>query len=1014
MLSMRLNIRFKYWLLATTTALVLVLTSLFLLTVFGKFTRLAEENAQERFTLITQYATARIESLVKGVAQLVLMQGSSDPSVFTEGASINPDGLVSLFMTSLENDVNVYSHYFALGNDEFVQVIGVRSDSKIIASLKAPAGTHFAVRRIIQSEQRAEYWQFLDIHRGLLSERTTETAFVPSTRPWYQGAAKENQLFITAPYLFASTGEPGLTVSAPLPGASGVIAADIDLGDLSRFLGTLALTGNAAILILDNQNQVLAFHGNGSDYRGLNIPALTPIDSTDHPILRSLGSSPTGDLTKILNIETQGKQRQFIVTDQLSNPVLPVSFRIVSVAPLADFVGPVEQARKGVLMVTGAILLLLFPLSILGSRQVVNALAQLASNSERIKKLDLSFNPPSADSSLYEINTLSEAQIVMHNSIRERTLDLKLTQEKLTRLVDNGLLLSSERDRHKLLRHILFGAREIANCAACTMYLKTNDNTLSFALRTSDDILPDFEVPLYNPKTGAPMTGYVCSYAALNNETVIIDDVYREDRFDLSGTKRFSEQTGFRTVSMLTVPMAPRSDEVIGVLQLMNALDAETGAVIPFPKELVRFVEALAAQSAVALENHNLLAAQKELMDSMIKVIAGAIDAKSVYTGNHCKRVPELAVMLAEAAGEVREGALADFCFTTDDEWREFRIGAWLHDCGKVTTPEHVIDKATKLETIYNRIHEIRTRFEVLLRDARIDQLLAISSGVPEPDAEQRFLERRKQLISDFQFVAECNIGGEFMTQDRIDRLRKVGEQTWIRNFDNRLGLSHEELHRFESTPESTPESTLPATEHLLSDQPWHIVPRTDKRVLDPRYGFRIDVPEHLYDFGEIHNLLIARGTLTAEERFKINEHIIQTIIMLESMPFPKSMRRVPEYAGEHHETLLGEGYPRKKTPDQLSVPSRIMAIADIFEALTASDRPYKKAKTLSESVKLLASFRDREHIDAELFELFLTSGVYQRYAERFLAPWQLDAVDIHRYLSRPGNKTLSEDPEEE
>ena len=377
---------------------------------------------------------------------------------------------------------------------------------------------------------------------------------------------------------------------------------------------------------------------------------------------------------------------------------------------------------------------------------------------------------------------------------------------------------------------------------------------------------------------------------------------------------------------------------------------------------------------------------------------------------NHCKRVPELAVMLAEAAGEIREGALADFCFKTEDEWREFRIGAWLHDCGKVTTPEHVIDKATKLETIFNRIHEIRARFEVLLRDARIDQLQAMLSGVPEAEAERNFLERRDALISDFQFVAECNIGGEFMTQERIDRLLKISEQTWTRHFDNRLGLSHEELHRFSSMPEPT----LPATERLLSDQPWHIVPRTDTRVLDPRYGFRIDVPEHLYDFGEVHNLLVARGTLTAEERFKINEHIIQTIIMLESMPFPKSMRRVPEYAGEHHETLLGEGYPRKKTPDQLSIPSRIMAIADIFEALTASDRPYKKAKTLSESVRLLATFRDRQHIDAELFELFLTSGVYQRYADRFLEPWQIDAVDIREYLRHPGDGEVPDHQKEE
>ena len=582
----------------------------------------------------------------------------------------------------------------------------------------------------------------------------------------------------------------------------------------------------------------------------------------------------------------------------------------------------------------------------------------------------------------------------MHHAVKARAAELKLAQDKLSRLVENGLLLSGERDRQKLIRHILFGSREIAHCQACTLYLKTEQNTLRFAMRTSEDQLPDFEVPLYHPQTGEPMVGYVSSYVALKNEPVLIDDVYSESRFDLSGTKRFSERTSLRAVSLLTVPLSPRSDEVIGVLQLMNALDARTGEVIPFPRELVRYVEALAAQSAVALENHNLLAAQKELMDSMIKILAGAIDAKSRYTGSHCRRVPELACALAEAAGETQEGPLAGFSFKTEDEWREFRIAAWLHDCGKVTTPEFVIDKATKLETIYNRIHEVRTRFEVLLRDARIVCLEAMLAGVPEAEAEAAYRQSRQKLAEDFAFVAECNIGGESMAAERIERLGRIGARTWKRHFDNRLGLSQGELRRFDKMPKAS----LPATETLLADQPWHIVPRTDTRMFDPKHGFRVDVPQHLYDFGELHNLAVKRGTLSAEERFKINEHIIHTILMLESMPFPKSLRHVPEYAGEHHETLLGDGYPRKKTPEQLSIPSRIIAIADVFEALTADDRPYKKAMKLSEAVAILYDYKQRNMIDADLFDLFLTAGVYRKYAERFLNAEQIDDVDVSAF----------------
>ena len=999
---MKLNIRFKYWMLATTAALVLILTGLFLTLVFGKFSRLAEESAKERFSLVTQHAVSEIAGLVGDVAQKAATLSSSSPGAFVQtgenAGKINPDDLVPPFIGSLAGNARIYGHYFGLNNDEFLQVIGVRDEPRIVASLQAPAATYFAVRRITLDQERTEHWQFFDRDKRLLGERSAAAAYAPTTRPWYLGAHTEGRLFLTEPYVFASTGEPGLTISAPLPGKAGVFGTDINLGDLNDFMAHLSLTPNAAILMLDEQNRVLAYNGRGTYFSTLKIPPLTTLGAVDQPLLKSLDGRDMGNESRILVLDANGSGQPFVVSSQVSADVAARHFRVVAIAPMDDFTAPVVQARKDVLLVCGAILLLLLPLSLIGSRQVVNALAQLAQNSEKIKQLDFASDPIKPVSSLYEINTLSDAQSVMHDSIKERTDDLRLAQDKLARLVENGLLLSLERDRHKLLRHILFGSREIAHCAACTLFLKTERNTLAFSMRTSEDQLPPFEVPLYDPVTGAPMTGFVSSYVALKNELIIIDDVYSETRFDLSGTKDFSEQTGFRTVSMLTVPLSPRSDEVIGVLQLMNALDPETGAVIPFPAELIRYVEALAAQSAVALENHNLLAAQKELMDSMIKILAGAIDAKSAYTGNHCKRVPELAVMLAEEAGKVSEGPLATFSFKTEDEWREFRVGAWLHDCGKVTTPEHVIDKATKLETIYNRIHEVRTRFEVLLRDARIAQLEAMAAGMPAAEAEQVFTVRQQQLLDDFDFLAQCNIGGEFMAPEKLERLKKIASQSWLRHFDDRLGLSHGELYFYEAIPPQA----LPVVERLLDDKPSHIVPRIDLTAFDPRYGFRMNVPEHLYNFGELYNLSVDRGTLTEEERFKINEHIIQTIVMLESMPFPKNLRRVPEYAGEHHETLLGGGYPRKKTPDQLSIPSRIMAIADIFEALTATDRPYKAAKTLSECVRILASFKNRGHIDAELFDLFLRSGVHLRYAEQYLKPEQIDTVDISEFLN-PG-----------
>jgi response regulator RpfG family c-di-GMP phosphodiesterase len=582
-----------------------------------------------------------------------------------------------------------------------------------------------------------------------------------------------------------------------------------------------------------------------------------------------------------------------------------------------------------------------------------------------------------------------------HAQLR-RAENLRVAEDKLGTLIDTSRNMAAEEDRLKLLRRILLGGQRISNCDAASLYIKSDNDSLRFTLVTNKMDLVNTEIPLHDPVTGAPNEHFVSTYAALHNRTVRIDDVYQEQRFDLSGTRRHDEQAGYHSVSMLTVPMSPRAGEVIGVLQFINAIDPDSGAITPFPEEIVSFVEALAAQSAVALDNYNLLEAQRNLLDATIRMTAGAIDAKSAYTGGHCERVPELAIMLAEEACKESSGPLAEFNFTTPEEWQEFRIGAWLHDCGKVTTPEYVVDKSTKLETLYNRIHEVRTRFEVLLRDAQIEALQAQLAGEVPATAMGRYEARKAQLIDDFAFIARCNIGSEDMATADKERVRRIARETWRRHFDDRLGLSHEELLRV-SQYAAAP---LPAQETLLSDKAHHRIPRPQTKALFADYGFKMEIPEQLYDFGEIYNLCVSHGTLTAEERFKINEHIIQTIVMLEQLPLPKHFQRIPEYAGTHHETLTGTGYPRRLGREQLSIPARIMSIADIFEALTATDRPYKRGKPLSEAIRILGQFRDRGHIDGDLFELFLRSGTYQRYAERFLRPEQIDGIDLASYLA--------------
>jgi len=572
------------------------------------------------------------------------------------------------------------------------------------------------------------------------------------------------------------------------------------------------------------------------------------------------------------------------------------------------------------------------------------------------------------------------------------------------RLIELGIALSVERDHNRLQEKILLGAKELTNADGGTLYLVSEDgrelhftimrnDTMKIALGgTTGAAIPYPPVNLRDAD-GTPNNKNVVAAAAATGDTINLVDAYHAPGFDFSGMRAFDRQTGYRSQSFLTVPLKNHEGEVVGVLQLINARSA-AGNTIAFPAEIVPLIEALASQAAVALDNQMLIEAQRNLFRAVLKVFAGAIDAKSSYTGGHCHRVPELTNMLARAADAATAGPLAGF-HLTELEWYELEVAGGLHDCGKVTTREFVVDKATKLETIYNRIHEIRTRFEIVKRDAEIEYLKAVMAGGDEPALRAARDARFAELDDDFAFVAECNMGGEFMAPEKIDRLKRIAEITWLRTLDDRLGLSWEESARQPRT-----RAPLPAVEHLLADKPSHLIAHDGPPLApDNPWGFVIKPPPHKANLGEVYNLSIRRGTLNDEERYHINDHIVQTIIMLEALPYPKHLRRVPEWAGGHHEKMDGTGYPRGLKRDQMSIPARIMMIADIFEALTARDRPYKARKMLSECVDIMARMSRERHIDPDLFALFLASGVYREYADRFVLPDQIDEVNVAHYL---------------
>lgn len=830
-------------------------------------------------------------------------------------------------------------------------------DFFLLRSLKSPlAREHVSApdnaNYLLQAIDRDFYgnilsttWAFYDASFQPIEGAVTpkEYAYDPRNRLWYQEAQSSDTPILTSPYVFYTTEEIGATFAQRHESKKAVVGVDASIGDLSNFMSLLSPNESVQMALVD-QNQWVLGHSN------LDISLIDHSLDKTSTTLKTIQDLPNSTFAQLLKQPqtTQGLSDFKVGGQAWYGMNLPVfrnnqqQWNFLYAIPKSELLKSVNANLFNQLLLSLAVITILMIFGWLIGRTISRPLHQLSQEVSALASFDFS-RKIDVHSPVKEINVLSSL-----------TDHMALTIHNFQSITDK---LAHDPNMERMLEQVSDHLQAITASKAGAVYLfNTESQVMELATQTN-----------------------------LNCPSLIACQSNQWADLEITLNTSLSAEHEH----LFLTPLIDRDSKILGVLALQLPENA-----LANKKSFRSFMDEVSGAAAAAISTRRQFESQQALLDGIIRLLADAIDAKSPYTSGHCERVPELAKLLADAAERSQDGELAQFSMT-EYQRREFHIAAWLHDCGKITSPVHVVDKATKLETIYNRIHEVRTRFEVLWRDAEIDYLNGCLNGQSEAALRQKKHARQEQLQEDFAFVAQTNIGGEFMKTSDIERLNRIAEQEWMRHFSNRIGLSQEEEQHLPHHPEN-----LPRREPLLANKPEHIEnwgerrPPVEFEHPENIWGFDMQLPAQAYNKGELYNLSVKRGTLTEEERFVIQDHMVQTIKMLSSLPFPEELKNVPNIAGNHHEQLDGTGYPRGLKREQLSIQDRILAIADVFEALTAADRPYKVAKTLSESLQILAFMVKDEHLDGALFKLFVDSRAYLDYAKRHLKPEQIDPIN--------------------
>ncbi len=876
------------------------------------------------------------------------------------------------------------SIYVGYPDGDYFLLRRVRS-SEDLEIFKAPEESKWIVQSVERTDEgKEEIREFLYFSDNLnilaRQDYVGSKSFDPRLRPWYQQAVESSNVVRSDPYVFFTSKKIGLTFARSAGTAPGVVVgADIRLENMSPLLRQFHITPRCELAIFDGAGNLVGY---GDPERlvvdFVDLAGNKKVKQNHLSNIESLSLASMAEVWR--NHGTAGLDNvRFLVGGEAwigniakLDLMLGKPLYMGIVIPNSDLFKEVESMRRYSILITIFVLLITIPLTVMVALLVSQPLKKLAEEVESVRRFDFS-GKSEVHSVVSEVDGLAKAMDFMKKTIYEFLF-----------LIDS---LNKEKNFDSLLERISSEAKAAAGADGVCTYLFDEEKGLlqPGVYCDAKQCAWNTELPSFNLDDSNPLV------AALKDNSV----GHWHIKPNNSGGMEFLIGDNEDGVTLWCLPLEDRQNSSMGVVVLIYNGSPDQIKVEHFADRLI-FVRRLSGLAGVSLETKQLIKSQKDLFDAFIKLIAGAIDAKSPYTGGHCQRVPEITKMLARVACDTKEGVFAGFDLT-EDQWEELHVAAWLHDCGKVTTPEFVVDKATKLETIYDRIHEVRMRFEVLKRDAEIGCWQGISAGGDKDSLLADLAEKLDSLDNDFSFIAQCNEGGEFMNPDSIDRLHVIAGYSWQRTLDDRIGISWEEGKR---KARKTAQE-VPVMERLLSDCEEHLILRNEADHIpeDNPWGFKLDEPEYLYNRGEVYNLQVERGTLSTEERFKINDHVVQTIKMLEVLPYPKHLANVPEIAGGHHETMIGTGYPRRLTGDQMSTTARMMVIADVFEALTASDRPYKKAKKLSEAIQIMSFMHKDGHFDSDLYELFLTAGVYKEYGEKYLDSEQIDEVQVEKYL---------------